>query len=302
MRDRLECGVFYLKSLGPWLDEFVEQVRLKTDRLQLTKIDVRLFTQGDDFKMGNHSFPNPHIFKELSILFERYDCLILPVMPESLVWTRIMLAQLGNLPNFPMVLLAHDVQPIAFLDLSKLGIMDYIFENDHPTLMRLRISNVLERFRLYGRTALTDREGENIQEKRESLLKNLPIQLGKLGGEYSLRLGRQGGKEKGLEVDGKSPLKANSSMSMKSLYLSKAKRQDFINYSDTFQVAKSKMISEFEKNYVVNALRVSHGNIGMAAQFANKHRRAFWELMRKHQIQAEDYKDNGNADYKEAEL
>lgn len=291
MRDRLECGVFYLKSLGTWLDEFVEQVSLKTDRLQLTKIDVRLFTQGDDFKMGSHSFPNPHIFKELSILFERYDCLILPVMPESLVWTRIMLAQLGSVPNFPMVVLAHDVQPIAFLDLNKLGVMDYIFENDHPTLIRLRISNVLERFRLYGRTVLMDKGEDNTQEKREGLVKNLPIQLGRLGGEYSLRFGRQEERDQGLKIDEKESLKTNSSMRMRSLYLSKAKQQDFINYSDTFQAAKSKMISEFEKNYVVNALRVSHGNIGMAAQFANKHRRAFWELMRKHHIQADDYKE-----------
>lgn len=292
MRDKLECGVFYLNSLGSWLDEFIENISLKTDRLQLTKIDVRIFAQGDDFKIGNSSFPHPHVFKDLAILFERYDCLILPVVPESLVWTRIMLAQLGGLPKFPLVVLAHQVQPAAFVDLSKLGVRDYIFEDDHPTLMRVRISNLLERAH-YQSPAIPLENGKRLY----SALKTKLTSLNDVARTYK-------GKDPDMpqEEDEQQKIQDNpvqevkrrrgTSSSSKASPSQKKRMTDsaFINYADGFQTAKSKMIKEFERKYIVNALRQAQGNICMAAQLAQKHRRAFWELMRKHKIHAEDYK------------
>jgi two-component system response regulator GlrR len=53
---------------------------------------------------------------------------------------------------------------------------------------------------------------------------------------------------------------------------------------DSFQVAKTRVIAEFEKTYIQRLLMAYDGNITKAAQAAGKHRRAFWELMRKHHI------------------
>ena len=50
-------------------------------------------------------------------------------------------------------------------------------------------------------------------------------------------------------------------------------------------------MTEFERKYLVYALIQSNGNIGKAAKAADKHRRAFWELMRKHGIEADNYRD-----------
>ena len=53
---------------------------------------------------------------------------------------------------------------------------------------------------------------------------------------------------------------------------------------ETFQTTKAKMIAQFERSYIQDLLRTHDGNISKAAHAAGKHRRAFWEIMRKHRI------------------
>lgn len=55
---------------------------------------------------------------------------------------------------------------------------------------------------------------------------------------------------------------------------------------ESFRVAKTRAIAKFEKDYIQRLLLAYNGNITKAAQAAGKHRRAFWELMRKHKIQS----------------
>ena len=60
--------------------------------------------------------------------------------------------------------------------------------------------------------------------------------------------------------------------------------------SESFQQAKAKIIEQFEKDYVQRLLLSCNGNISRAAQAARKNRRAFWELIRKHRINADNFK------------
>lgn len=60
--------------------------------------------------------------------------------------------------------------------------------------------------------------------------------------------------------------------------------------NDTFKDAKDKIVSAFEKEFIINALISSKGNIAQAAKRSDKNRRSFWELMRKHEISAEQYR------------
>jgi transcriptional regulator with GAF, ATPase, and Fis domain len=50
------------------------------------------------------------------------------------------------------------------------------------------------------------------------------------------------------------------------------------------------MVEQFERDYVTRALEIHNGNIAKAARASNKHRRAFWALMRKYQIDASQYR------------
>jgi DNA-binding NtrC family response regulator len=58
----------------------------------------------------------------------------------------------------------------------------------------------------------------------------------------------------------------------------------------SFKRAKAEAVSRFEQSYIENMLATYHGNISQAAAAARKNRRAFWELMRKHGIRAEPFR------------
>lgn len=59
---------------------------------------------------------------------------------------------------------------------------------------------------------------------------------------------------------------------------------------ESFHEAKMKMIAAFERTYIERLLLAHHGNISQAARAAQKNRRAFWELVRKHKIDVKNFK------------
>jgi len=62
--------------------------------------------------------------------------------------------------------------------------------------------------------------------------------------------------------------------------------------AESFQQAKNRMVEQFEKTYIKGLLLSHHGNISWAAKAAQKNRRAFWELIRKHHISVPRLKSN----------
>ena len=58
----------------------------------------------------------------------------------------------------------------------------------------------------------------------------------------------------------------------------------------SFKETKEMLIEQFEKSYIEKLLLAYRGNISKAAKAAQKHRRAFWELIRKYEINVEHFK------------
>jgi DNA-binding NtrC family response regulator len=58
----------------------------------------------------------------------------------------------------------------------------------------------------------------------------------------------------------------------------------------SYQQAKKAVVDEFEKRYVQALLAVHQGNISKAASAAQKNRRAFWEIIRKHDVDVQSFK------------
>jgi DNA-binding NtrC family response regulator len=58
----------------------------------------------------------------------------------------------------------------------------------------------------------------------------------------------------------------------------------------SFKEAKAAVVTQFEKDYIERFLHAHRGNITRAAQAAQKNRRAFWQLIRKHQIDVQTFK------------
>ncbi len=67
-------------------------------------------------------------------------------------------------------------------------------------------------------------------------------------------------------------------------------RSEAVASAESFKSAKAKTIAQFEKDYIQGLLLANQGNITQAAKAAEKNRRAFWELMRKHKIDVQNYK------------
>ena len=59
---------------------------------------------------------------------------------------------------------------------------------------------------------------------------------------------------------------------------------------ESLQEAKAKEIARFEKTYIQGVLSICRGNITKAAEVAQKNRRAFWQLIQKHQIDVQRFK------------
>jgi DNA-binding NtrC family response regulator len=61
-------------------------------------------------------------------------------------------------------------------------------------------------------------------------------------------------------------------------------------YKMSFKEAKANVVNKFERTYIERLLLSYKGNISKAAQAAQKNRRAFWQLIRKHQIDVQTFK------------
>ena len=63
---------------------------------------------------------------------------------------------------------------------------------------------------------------------------------------------------------------------------------------ESFQEAKNRMVEQFEKTYIKGLLLSNHCNISRSAKAAQKNRRAFWELIRKHHISVQMLKSKAS--------
>ena len=66
--------------------------------------------------------------------------------------------------------------------------------------------------------------------------------------------------------------------------------EEFDTVDVPFQAAKSEVVGVFEQRYLRRALNKARGNITVAAEASGKNRRAFFELLRKHGIDAAAYR------------
>jgi DNA-binding NtrC family response regulator len=61
---------------------------------------------------------------------------------------------------------------------------------------------------------------------------------------------------------------------------------------ESFQEVKARVVTQFERTYINNLMVAYHGNVSQAARAAKKNRRAFWELIRKHNVDVQSFRTN----------
>lgn len=254
MRERLDCAVLLTECTVAWAEAILGQHA--GGRLHLHALDeiVKIDAEG-----------STQVLSGMNMALRRFDACILPVSPASLSWARISLSQgLGRL-HTPVIVLAHELSTAGLYDLHQLGVAEFLRTPFCSHEARLRIERLLDE----RRSLKTSHEpGHMVSEAGQSA---------------ALSRGERHPYSMVATEDTHGDLEAYA--------IAAASRSS--SASESFQEAKRRVIERFERAYINAALGRHGGNIAMAARAAKKHRRAFWALMRKHEISAEPYRLRG---------
>lgn len=274
MREKLEAGILTVASQNTWVEQLIKHTHTHSDKVKLIKVELdseAFATEATkDYKHGNISYPDTEILQRIRFLLDRFDVVLLPVSNNSLMWNRILLAHTKQQLNRPLLGLPIDTNPIAFIDLKELGLSDFVSDPMNTDELRVRLMASMEQARAIS---------HKIEDPGTSnpLASMMPVPT------------------VSYPVDTTSNAVANKPSRMNRrrmrLFDSQVTAHEAFNFNDAFKVAKANVVMQFERKYIIHALIQSNGNIGRAAKAADKHRRAFWELMRKHGIEADNYRD-----------
>jgi DNA-binding NtrC family response regulator len=197
----------------------------------------------------------------------RYDVCLLPVSEQNLAWTRTaLLAAQGRLQT-PVLALVRDLKAAAVNDLYELGLTDFVRDPVCSQELRVRVEQLLDARRYRRRDAAADVICEGTRHDYAA------------GAPATGSINERALSDHILDRSGHE-LEAFAAASASRCSTSR----------ESFRAAKNKVIEQFERAYIAAALGRHSGNIAMAARAAQKHRRAFWALMRKHQIDAAPYR------------
>lgn len=195
-----------------------------------------------------------------TVALRRYDACLMRVGEDNLSELRTMLSvPRGRLETF-LIAYADDLKAVAIQDLYALGVSDFIRPPFCAESLRARIERLLDMSG--GRMAMLALAEDVLEYGDEPKVMNEAALCATI-------LERSG-----MELEAYAVASALSSATSR----------------ESFRAVKGRIVERFEKAYIRAALGRHQGNIAMAARAAQKHRRAFWELMRKHDIDAESYR------------
>ncbi len=273
MKQILDCAILHL---GQRFDSRavaqLDDIQARHKRLRFHELDLS-DSVGSSEELSFREDDRQFLLMQLL----RYDVAILVLNTESLSLARRFLFYLHGTEEFsrglcPILALASGVQSIAMIDLMRLGLSDFMhFPIEHEELrVRLFASVTKPLFKPLPRVSagigLVDsgKEGaavaalsytplyESKREFFEGLLRDVEQQTGSYAFAFS--------------------------------------DQHTTYFAESFKAAKQNVVDRFEYGYLSYMLRSTNGNIGQAATLAKKNRRSFWELMRKHSIDAEQFR------------
>jgi len=260
MRERLDCAMFGTACNEGWAQGWVG-VHAGG------RLHIRAAASGIDAQRPESTA----LLAESGLMLRRFDACLIPVSEQNLAWLRTSLQAAQSVLHTPVFALVRGLKAAALDDLYSLGLADFVRDPLCAEELRVRVERLLASRRYLasdpGAGASTS---QHLREKQPScpnaLAKPPPCTEDELCSTILERTG--------LELDAFAIASASRSATSR----------------ESFRAAKSKVIERFERAYINAALGRHSGNIAMAARAAQKHRRAFWALMRKYQIDATPYR------------
>lgn len=253
MRERLDCAVLLTHSTLSWVRPVLGQHA--GGRLHLHGFD----SITDIGEEGAHT-----ALADASMLLRRHDACLIPVSPDTLSWARTALSHAMPRLQTPVIALVRDLTATGLNDLHDLGVADFVRDPFCAHELRVRIERLLDGRRVAPAAGSTSRHVAD-----------------------SASATAYGGTDPRVESVCRNIL-AHDGPELEAYAIAAASRS--ATSRESFRDAKSKVIERFERAYINAALGRHAGNIAMAARAAQKHRRAFWALMRKHDIDAAPFR------------
>lgn len=254
MREVLDCAVLFTPGHEHSMQTFMQAYAPYLGRIRLH--EQRL--SDDKGQRCAGSVADAHALWRVALSLKRFDSCVLPVGAESLSWSRMALYNAQSALSTPILVLACDLRAPAIDDLFRLGIADFVCQSASVDELRVRLN----------RLADLSREAEpavpNLHEPREAY-----------------------GASAALSPAGR--VRVSSAYIEEELERMQAPSSPVVH--EAFRVAKARLVNGFEREYVRRALRRHCGNVAQAARASQKHRRAFWALMRKHHIDAAPFRN-----------
>jgi hypothetical protein len=324
MRQQIDCAVLILAAHQAWLPKVLSDLEPALNRIKIHALE---WEAGHDLDLElSLDRPSPvslpfETLAQASIGLRRYDVVLLPVSMETLAWTRQALAAIPRGPFIPLVGVLKEMRSAAIQDLLEMGLTDFVRLPVCTDEFRARLlhsvtsvprpGSLREPSLNYGQKIALARgvlpivgEGSlrdwlNMTRRNNPSLATLSaVQIQKiLAGQ--LQLGPESEKDrkerlklerveriKNIEKHDENEIDA-SSATIEEASEQIGKAHDKPRH---LKVVKTKLIEEFERAYLTEAMNRNRGNIANAARYSGKHRRAFWALLRKYDIEAEDFR------------
>ena len=281
MRQQIDCAVLMLGIHAKWMPQTLEVAQAGLSRITLHHLD---WEAGQDLEVEEEqSIHLPvHAIAQASVSLRRFDACLLPVSIDSLGWTRQALAAIPRGPFLPIIGVFRDLKSAAMQDLLELGLADFVRLPLCPDEFRARLLATVARVPRMGSLRESDHPGQTAWLQAIGILPPVSSPTPASAASVATKPSRS------RHLGGR-PVKSGMQSRAKHLGQGVGARS-LPAIRESFRDAKATLVERFEQEYIEQALERAQGNIAMAARASNKHRRAFWALMRKHQIDAAQYR------------
>lgn len=256
MPTHMQCAWVYSATQTPWAAGWLARQRADTG----CRIDLL------ECRLGGDALPEPPVLpvEQLTSVRSRVLCVqvtLLAVGARNLAWMRTALASSGRWP-VPLMVVVEGLRGEAIDDLMRLGMHDFIDAGAGKDELRLRCVIAARRRSMF----LASAHPPHAEPPAAAQMQESPCAYPDMGAQ------RWSGARLPSE-----------------LFL---KRTFGCAPGDPFGTAKARVVAGFERAYLHAALQRHQGNIARAARACDKHRRAFWGLVRKHDLDIDAYRQD----------
>lgn len=253
MRFHIDCAL--LAANNDWAEHLIKSSE-PCERLRLQVLPL-----------PDSSLEHSYLFlqRQVSVL-QRYDACLLPISTANLVWVRRALSACAGQLKVPVIGLTHQLKAAALSDLYALGLSDYLraplcLQDLRARIYKIRLSTM-----------------QLVQEVGAGTLQyGSAYDYARTPQPRVQALGEHHGRPEDSSLDA----------------YAQSVAYRYATEHASFKEAKGHVVARFERAYLCAVLDRHRGNIAQSARFAQKHRRAFWGLMRKHQIDADKFRSGG---------